>query len=298
MSEATAVFTKAGAGLFVTQFDLKTGKAGEESLLRTAYPEGPKPEYVGNSLLFNGRDYFDPVRKAVVWHYAAPGGTIAAQRPDNQLWYGIGTLGSQNGSTLLATTLPSPAVMSTVAAVADGPGSIIKPGVKVSLSLEFAGSHAEETKNKTSEAITRLWGTRGIEVVSKAPTMIVIKASEHDTGKKMEFTSAFRPQFAKGGVKTVDSARLMEVSIETSIVVDGKPVWSSPVVKHNNRPFGIFTVPKEEPSLETFLLRRMWDGVTPVATNSLPEYLTKTPQGVKSLPGYSILNASGVVDQK
>jgi WD40 repeat protein len=295
-TEATGVFTKPGAGQFITRFDLKTGKTIDELPLTTFYPDWPKPEYVGNALLFNGRDLYDPAHKAVVWRYATPWVTIAAQRPDGQLWYGVG---GQNNSTLVATTLPSEAVTAMVREVADGPGSIIKPGVKVALALDFSGSNAADARKKVIDAMTKSWADRGITVKDKADVMVQVMAIERDTGKKMEFTSVFRPAMARPGGRPVDSARIMEVTIETAILVNGKPVWTAPKVTHNNRPpIGVFTVPKEEPSVESYLLHRMWDGVPSVTTSNLPEYLTKTPTGIKSLPGSSQLTASGIVDSK
>ncbi|OWK34479.1 WD-40 repeat protein [Fimbriiglobus ruber] len=298
--EAAAVLTRSGVGMKLVRWNLATGKRIDLVSMTSDFQEGPKPVYVGQHLLFNNKQLYSPALKTMIWSYTAtgPGWKEAAQRPDGRVWYTVGD-DAKKGAVLVAADLPGSDAQARISKVLDGKESLIKPDTAVSLELDFSGTHAEAAMKKGPEEIKAAWANRDIEVTDDAKLKVRIKVKERDTGKRMEFTTArgFGPPspFAK----PTDLARTMEVTIETSLIQDGTVIWNAPDVTHDNHPpQGRFSVPKEDMTLDGFLVRRMWDTVPEWAAATLPSYATRVQGRILTLPGRATLAPTGVVAVK
>lgn len=296
-SEAAAVLVKSGAGAVLVRWDLSRGAQIDETPLKVAAAAGKWFEYAGNGILTDGRELFDPARKAVIWAYSPPpaANRFSAQRPDGRTWYAV-SVGSQG--SLVAADLPGKAAEAQVASVADGAGAVLKPGAKVALALDFTGTNASDGLKKAPDALKTAWAANGIEVADSADITVQVRVTERDTGERMEFTTVRGFMPVSPFAAPSDIARAMEVTIETTVRVKGQPVWVAPPAKHTSRPAGRFNVPKEDKTVDVYLTRVMWDNVPGWAAMTLPRFLTKTPDGFLTLPGYSAFTAGGVIAGK
>ncbi|QEL14287.1 hypothetical protein [Limnoglobus roseus] len=274
-------------GPVLTRWDTTTGRIRHEAPFAGNLGSTPKPGYLGDNYV--GFDFgwvYDLERQAFVWNFV--GGNYAWFRPDDRVWYAVG--GPGQGSTLVAAKFPTDDIDLTIAEIADGPGSVLKPGTRVGLTLDVEGGMAQAYRPKIADAVRAGWKSRELELVTKdAEVEVGIRVTERDTGEKLNF----RNFGGFGG----DSVNVLELTTELTISANGEVLWSPDGAKHKTSSgFGVLRLPQGENDVGAYLHKQMWNGVVAWGqSNALPRFLAKTSAGVKALPQTSQMTAEGIV---
>lgn len=244
-------------------------------------------------LLFDKRDLYDIQRKAILWRYMLGGmGKIAQRTPDQRVWYVTGNpLNAETALTALA--LPEEAVSNYVKEIADGKSAILQAGTKVNVAVAMLGTYAEKVKETTLTAVKTTLKLHDLVYDEKADLVLSISIGERKTGD----TIAFRKLF--GGIRDTDPfAKLtvpeIEILVSTELRAGTELLWSSPQKLTMGDFYGIIRLPDDGTNLTDYLYKQIWDKVPGrAAAMSLPRFLAKTPDGLMTLPGNTILQVGG-----
>jgi hypothetical protein len=282
----------------LARWDLTSGRWLESGSFRSRLFAGTGAvlSYAGNEhLLIDNTLLFDLGRKELVWTYAlaGPHGKHALNPPDDRDWYA--TADFDGPATLVAAALPEAGIDPYVKLVETGE-AIVKPGKSIALRVELKGDQSERVKETVAANARKGLLAAGFKPADNADVVLTLTASERDTGKSVEFREIFSGPGSKPFART--RVQLMEVDCQAELSSGGAVVWRSGKERHNMRTIGIVTLPKGENDVGRFLRTRMWDAVSGWALrDTLPRYITRTSEGVFTLPGSSSLRADGPAAQ-
>jgi hypothetical protein len=296
---AAALFTVLAADgsgpLWVAaRWDLGADKALEAVPFRFFVGGNPPAlEYAGDKhLLIDNAALLDLDRKEVVWTYRLStfDGKHAAAAPDGRHWYAVAEFGQQ-AATLAAAPLPEEAVGKYVRLV-QGKDAIVQPGMSVAVRTDLRGEQANRIEEPARTNARKTLKAVGFEADDQSKLVLTLSATEQDTGERAEFRKLFPGlrdnPFARTEVK------LLEVSCQATLTLDGRPVWRSGLEKHGMRTIGIVTLPKGEKDVGNYLRSRMWDNVAAWAGRlTSPRYIARTADGLFALPGATVLGSGG-----
>jgi WD40 repeat protein len=168
----------------LARLDLKEGKVVNEQpvpLRKTWLLQYAGPAH----LLFNGQALLDLERSRIVWNF--PGGLPGEGSPDGLVYHAtardlIGPL------SLSGRALPGKTVTDTVAeAFQPSTKPLLAPGGQVAIQVDGAPPRdAERFREQVIAEATRWLGEQGVQVDPQAPSRIVVKFSERDTGSTIE----------------------------------------------------------------------------------------------------------------
>lgn len=297
-TEVAALFRKQGeTAVTLARWDAKGKLLGETGISVPAFGT-PDVQYAGaDHLLIDHRHLYDVKRKALVWTYTLGGvGKFASRVPDGRVWYAAGAFGPGQAS-LVAVQLPEEPIEGYVKDVIEGPGTILKPGTKVGVRLNFTGSHAADAKKAAQESVYQTLKDYGLVPGEAGDLALEVTVTQKETGEKLEFRQMF------GGLRNPrNDLTVKEIELEckaTLSSLDGE-LWAPPAQKMRMREsFGIIHLPDKDTNLTDYLYKQVWDRVPGWAAGvGVPRYLAKTDAGVVSLPGHSTLTAGGVTTQK
>jgi|GEM_PF-2959145 len=296
-AEAASILQKGPGQNFLVTWDLGTGKVASEFALSPTYGARTRVKYAESGfVLIDERDLIDPKLKETVWSYNLNpfDGRAAIRTPDNRLWYAASPSRDQP-AVLLASASPDAETLARIRAVSTGPGSLIKPGARVSIDLKYTGSFAASGKTRTLETLKQIYTKRGLTVVdSGGDIQIDIRAVEKPTKETISYRSMGAPS---GGKLTGTEVPVIEIEVSTSASMGGSTIWEvksqTMDLRRNSSPF--VRLPQGVTDLTKHLHETFWQTAPAnVALNALPRFLAKTPDGMVSLPGTSTLSATGV----
>jgi hypothetical protein len=301
------------AGLFqsstLVRWDLKTGKISSQFAIASPVAGGSL-EWAGNGhVLIDNRLLVDLGTKRVVWEYV--GGQAGAAGPDGRHWLVVRGIAGQESGRLASIESPEPGLEKAEALLADpNSPSVIRPGSKVSLQLNFNGppKDAAGFKLALAEAIGAKLKLNGLTVVEdgqptnrpnstrvsyipSAPRVVapdarlVINVQEKDTGKTIQYRRM-------GRIGDVQVVKLVDLSCEMSLVdAVGTVTWMPPQVIPM-QPFGfVLRMPAGETDPEIYLKKLQWEKVKGWAITAGPPYfVARAGNEVVRLPGWTDLN--------
>lgn len=226
-SRFAAVYIDA-EGAKLGTWDLTSGKSQGSFPLPVS---GRSLHWCGNGhLLMNNASLIDLANKMIVWTYS--GFLHAGDSPDGRHWY----VSTGRPTTLTGVDLPDAATKTALAGRRLAPRTILKPGMKVSLSIALNGIGQPNLTSEIAQSWTRKLQARGITVAPGQPVTLFARATKEDTGKTSTFSQS-NSRFGFGRIPRIGRPRTQPAGGRTE-TVNESVIKCRIVFGVNNRAYG------------------------------------------------------------
>lgn len=283
-------------GAMLVRWDLKTGNVVAEHELPSNLVVQANIHYLGNNhVMVNFNSIYDFKHSAFVWRFTSLRSHHATNKPDDRIWYATDT--AEANGVLIATKFPDEATTKRIDEIVDGPGALIKVGIKVAMKYKITGSMAAEYKPMITSNLRKSWTARGLVAATEenADLTVGMIVGERDTGKLIPFRRGFGfgAGFGQGGVENI---KIQELTATSQVFLGKEKIWESATNRYLSATDHMHvSLPNGETDISRHLDKLMWQNAIPWAENSaLPRFLAKTADGIKVLPETSFLGSNGL----
>ena len=224
--------------------------------------------------LLGGMYLLDFERRVVLWHYQSSSRNAGTVAPGGQYVYAYRDPFGKTGSLAMAK-LPHPDALRAAESIKPDEVLLVKPGVKVSLSVDVPGT-AEE-RSQITEALTLAIKETGLVLADNQP--IVFRAFvEQGKSEEREYRSFGR----------VEKVTVTPQHCRLRIEADGTPAWESQTVSNA----GFILHMKQGQTIQDAVAEATKPNTAFLKTVRVPRYLAKPKD--PAWFGSSTLTAQGV----
>jgi hypothetical protein len=283
------------AGLFgggqIVRVDVKSGKVVAEFLSPVL---AGQLEYCGpNYLMADGKNLIDLAYQRAFWAYQS--GPSSSDSPDGRHWFVCAR--SPNDPAYLAAVMLPEKGMEKIAAMAADPNSpaVVRPGMKVSLQLEFNGPprKPDEFRKAVYDLVASKLKAAGLAVAPGQPVTFAVRVTEKNTGETLQLRKIGFGAAPGGPFNRDNLLSIPVVDLDSSLTVadasGAVPAASSSFGMRSF--FHILHLPAGEKDVEQYLKVQQWNGLKHwLETTSMPYFVARSGTEIVRLSGFTDLN--------